>query len=207
LNYYSGGGAIPTWTTDEKLAAPVDLDATTAGIQTNEPHDIINQTSVVWSATLGRWVMFYGGGSTNLPTVSHPGCGVVEFFQGADCTTVDMGNGAFRMRLAVHPWGPWSPPQDIIAATDPDVTPLSVHYKKGGMLRHPDCATAGGVGVCAPHTNSAQFNNADEYGFWYGASIVAPWLKDATGGGVNVTWLASTWDPYRVVMLKTKVML
>jgi len=40
----------------------------------------------------------------------------------------------------------------------------------------------------------------------YGASIVAPWLhNNSTLGGIDVIWLASTWDPYRVVMLRTNI--
>ena len=84
-------------------------------MQTNEPYDIVNQLSVAWIGHLKKWVMFYGGGLTNLP---YPptliDCGILEIFVGTECKDVVMGNGAIRMRTADDPWGPWSPPQDVI---------------------------------------------------------------------------------------------
>ena len=143
--------------------------------------------------------MFYGGGLTNLSYDNlWPTCGVLEFFTGPDCTSVDMGNGAFRMRTADDPWGPWTPPEDLIVGGDPAV-PGSGQYGPGGMLRHPDCTAED----CAPHT-AARESNPNEYGFFYSANIIEQWTRPA-GDGVDVIWNASTWDPYRVILLRTRI--
>ncbi len=143
--------------------------------------------------------MFYGGGLTN---ISYPpaliDCGILELFTGRDCLKVDMGNGAFRMRTADKPWGPWSPPQDIIVGGDPAV-PGSGQYGEGGMLRHPSCTSDD----CAPHTPARDVNEK-EYGFFYSANIIEQWTTPV-GDSVDVIWNASTWDPYRVILLRTRI--
>ena len=107
-------------------------------------------------------------------------------------------NGALRMRTADQPWGPWSPPQDIIAAGDPADGPVG-QYGPGGMLRHPDCTTPG----CAPHT-PAREANPQEYGFFYSANIIEQWIRPADDG-VDIIWNASSWDPYRITLLRTHI--
>lgn len=199
VNYYTGTvDGMPQFSTKEKDASAVDLDSTQAGIQSKEVHDIANQMSVEWIAHLNKWVMFYGGGITKIPSPPLPLCGVLQLFTRDDCKLVDTGNGAVRMRTADHPWGPWSPPQDVIAGGDPDV-PGSGQYGEGGMLNHLACDTE----TCAPHTQSP-FYKENEYGFFYSANIIVPWIVPV-GDGVDVLWNASTWDPYRVVLLRTRI--
>jgi hypothetical protein len=67
------------------------------------------------------------------------------------------------------------------------------------MLRHPSCKAES----CAPHT-AARDVNPDEYGFFYSANIIEQWTRPA-GKGVDVIWNASTWDPYRVILLRTRI--
>jgi hypothetical protein len=67
------------------------------------------------------------------------------------------------------------------------------------MLRHPECLAEG----CAPHTGSAE-ERAEEYGFFYSANIIEQWTRPA-GNGVDIVWNASTWDPYRVILLRTRI--
>jgi len=43
-----------------------------------------------------------------------------------------------------------------------------------------------------------------DYGWLYGANIIEEWIRPA-GKSVDVIWLASTWDPYRVIMLRTRL--
>ena len=43
-----------------------------------------------------------------------------------------------------------------------------------------------------------------DYGWLYGANIIEEWSRPA-GKGVDVIWIASTWDPYRVIMLRTRI--
>ncbi|OGT81286.1 MAG: hypothetical protein A3H91_04615 [Gammaproteobacteria bacterium RIFCSPLOWO2_02_FULL_61_13] len=199
LHYYAGDtNGAPTFSPEEKSAAPVDLDSARAGVQPEEVHDIVNQTSVAWVAPLKKWVMFYGGGLTSLLSAVLANCGVLELFTGAECRDVDMGNGAVRMRTADNPWGPWSPPQDVIVGGKP-ADGASGQFGPGGALRHPACTDA----TCAPHSDMFAYH-ADEYGFFYSANIIEEWIREVPGG-VDILWNASTWDPYRVVLLRTRI--
>jgi hypothetical protein len=202
VHYFIGidKDGAPLFSTQERDAIAVDLDATREGYQTTETYDIVDQMSVAWIAHLKKWVMFYGGGMSKLPTPPLlPNCGVLEFFTGAECKQVVVGNGAMHMRTADHPWGPWTPPQDLIVGGDPDAESLRDQYAVGGVLRHPRCIREG----CAPKTNSPQLPPGD-YGFLYGASIIEPWIKPV-GNGVDVIWNASTWNPYRMILLRTRI--
>jgi hypothetical protein len=67
------------------------------------------------------------------------------------------------------------------------------------MLNHRNCNEEG----CAPHTQTP-FYNENEYGFFYSANIIVPWIT-TDGDSVDVLWNASTWDPYRVVLLRTRI--
>ena len=67
------------------------------------------------------------------------------------------------------------------------------------MLNHPSCDMEG----CAPHTQT-EYYHENEYGFFYSANIIVPWITPA-GDGVDIIWNASTWDPYRVVFLRTRI--
>jgi hypothetical protein len=201
LKYFTGvnGQGVPQFSTLERDAAALDLDSSRTGIQPGEVHDVVDQVSVAWVDHLQKWVMFYGGGMINLPMEpTLPQCGILELFTGPECTQVVIGHGAFRMRTADHPWGPWSPPQDIIEGGDPAI-PGSGQYGAGGMLRHPACTAQG----CAPHTRARDLN-VNEYGFFYSANIIEQWTRPV-GDSVDLIWNASTWDPYRVILLRTRI--
>jgi hypothetical protein len=199
LNYYTGSAnGVAQFSAQEKDAQPLDLDATRAGAQPEEVHDITNQMSVAWVEPLGKWVMFYGGGLSNLPTAALQRCGVLELFTGAECTDVNMGNGAVRMRIADDPWGPWSPPQDVIVG-GVAAEGAREQFGPGGALRHPGCTESS----CAPHSDMFAYSK-DEYGFFYSANIIEQWTRPAPDG-VDILWNASTWDPYRVVLLRTHI--
>lgn len=199
-HYFAGLDAkgLPRFSDKEIDAVPLDLDSTQDGVQAFDQYDVVDQVSVAWVPELSKWLMFYGGGMVNLPIPpTLPLCGVLQLFVGPECTDVVIGNGAFRMRSADHPWGPWSPPQDLIAAGDPNVP--AGQYGPGGMLRQADCTQSD----CAPHT-AARDVNPREYGFFYSANIIEQWTRPA-GEGVDIIWNASTWDPYRVILLRTRV--
>ncbi|HWM27072.1 MAG TPA: hypothetical protein VNQ14_01340, partial [Woeseiaceae bacterium] len=198
--YFAGldDGGQPVFSPDEKDAVPLDQDSTIAGVQAAEHYDVVDQVSVAWVPQLSRWLMFYGGGMIKRPLEPLlPTCGVLELFTGPECTQVVIGNGAFHMRSSLHPWGPWTPPQDLIEAGDPAV-PQS-QYGPGGMLRHPECTDPD----CAP-TTARRDDRKDEYGFFYSTNIIEQWTREA-GDGVDIIWNASTWDPYRVILLRTRI--
>jgi hypothetical protein len=200
VHYFTGTDkdGIPQFSDREQDAMPADLDSTKPGIQADAEYDVVDQMSVAWVDHLKKWVMFYGGGMGKLTSPALPHCGLVEAFAGAECADVDVGNGAFRMRTADNPWGPWSPPQDVIVGGDPADGPKG-QYGVGGALHHPDCKEAG----CAPPTDTP-FYPPNEYGFFYCANIIAEWIRPA-GRGVDIIWDASTWDPYRVILLRTRI--
>jgi hypothetical protein len=199
LHYYAGSeNGTPVFSKHEKDAVPLDLDASANGVQATEHHDVVHQMSVEWVAELSRWVMFYGGSVSTIPSPFLPSCGVLEIFSRSACKEVDLENGAIRMRTARNPWGPWTVPQDVLVGGDPKV-PGSGQYGPGGVLHHPDCTEEG----CAPHSKSPYYNPR-EYGFLYSANIITEWTRPA-GNGVDVLWNASTWDPYRVVLLRTRI--
>jgi hypothetical protein len=202
VHYFAGvdDRGTPRFVPSERDAVPLDLDSTQPGVQAQETLDVVDQASVAWIEALGKWVMFYGGGMVRLPIPpTLPNCGVLELFTGPDCVHVVIGKGSIYMRTADDPWGPWSPPSEVIAGGDPDADPVADLYAPGGYLHHPRCAGA----TCAPHTQSPQLH-ADEYGFLYGANIIEQWIKPVDAG-VDVVWNASTWDPYRVILLRTRI--
>lgn len=189
----------PQFSASEKDAAPVDLDTSQDGVQAAEQHDVVHQMTVEWIEPLGKWVMFYGGSAGTLPSPFLPNCGVLEIFARSACKEVDLEDGAIHMRTADNPWGPWSPPQEVLAGGDPAV-PGSGQYGPGGVLHHPACEGE----TCAPHTKTPAYNE-NEYGFLYAANIIPEWAYVDAEGEVNLIWNASTWDPYRVVLLKTRI--
>lgn len=199
IHYYTGSAdGIPQFSPNEQDAAALDLDSSTEGLQPTEVHDVVHQMTVEWIPQLHKWLMFYGGGVSTLPSAVLPDCGVLQLFAQSECGQVVVGNGAIRMRAAVNPWGPWSPPRDVIVGGNPDVTG-SGQYGPGGMLHHPACRG----GSCAPHSNTP-FYHENEYGFFYSANIIVPWITPV-GDSVDILWNASTWDPYRVVLLRTRI--
>jgi len=202
LNYFTGIGekGIPEFSRRESEAEALDLDAATPGAQPNETVDIIQHMTVAWIEPLKKWVMFYGGGidRTPVPQRGLGDCGILEIFSPSDCKDVVMGQGSIYMRTADDPWGPWSKPQEVIAGGDPD-QPGSGQYRPGGVLYHSKCVEDG----CAQHSPLPPIN-PNGYGWFYGANIIEQWIVPA-GDGVDVLWNASTWDPYRVILLRTHI--
>jgi hypothetical protein len=197
--YFSGldAAGLPTFSSNEADASPIDMDASKPGVQPADEYDIVNQTSLAWVPELSKWVMFFGGGVVHLPLPWLPNCGILELFTGSDCKLVALDNGTFRMRTADNPWGPWSPAQPLIAEGDSTVP--KGQFGPGGMLHHPDCTDPG----CAPIDNAPD-RVPREVGYFYAPNIVEQWIRPA-GDGVDIIWNASTWAPYRVILLRTHI--
>jgi hypothetical protein len=189
VHYFSGvEQGVPQFSVTERDAAPID---------TGESHDVVNQMSMSWVAPLKKWVMFYGGGVSDLPRGPLTNCGVLQLFAGSDCKDVSLENGAVRMRTADQPWGPWSAPQDVIAPGDSKVA--QGQYGAGGALHSPHCQDK----ACATPTRTPFYLPA-EYGFFYAANIIEEWTRPV-GKDVELLWNVSTWDPYRVVLMRTRI--
>jgi len=202
LHYFTGvdPDGNPAFGTSERDAAELDLNDSQPGSQPDEVHDVIQHMSIVWIEQLGKWIMFYGGGIDVTPNKAFGllECGILQVFVQSDCKDVRIGNGAIYMRSADDPWGPWSAPQEVIAGGDPDVAG-SGQYGPGGMLYHSTCEGE----TCAPHSPFPILPE-NGYGWFYGTNIIEPWITNA-GDGVDVIWNASTWDPYRVILLRTRI--
>lgn len=212
-HYFTGldSSGAPRFSANERDAVPLDLDSSRAGIQAQESHDLVQQMSVVWIDHLKKWVMFYGGGISELPIPGFgPNCGILEVFARRECKSVVVGNGALRMRTADNAWGPWNPPQDLLVGGVAEHRPLEGQYAPGGILHHPACVGAG-VNSSTPSRPAIEgciapsaYMPQGDYGWLYGANIIEEWTRPV-GAGVEVIWNVSTWDPYRVVLLKTRI--
>jgi hypothetical protein len=201
-NYYTGTDArgLPQFSRNERDAVAVDLDSSKPGVQPAEATDIVDQQSIVWVEHLRKWVMFFGGGMGTVPMQpALVNCGLVELFVGDECRDVVVGKGAVFMRTADDPWGPWTPSKVVIDGGDPAQLPTQGMYGPGGMLHHPACGRPG----CARRAHSPVLP-AGDYGFLYGVNLIQPWIKPV-GKSVDVIWNASTWDPYRVILLRTRI--
>jgi hypothetical protein len=202
LRYFTGVDADgkPAFSVNERDAAELDLNDSMPGSQPDEVHDVIQHMSIVWIERLDKWIMLYGGGIDVTPNKVFGllECGILQVFVQSDCKDVRVGNGAIYMRSADDPWGPWSAPQEVIAGGDPQVAG-SGQFGPGGMLYHSTCKDE----TCAPHTPFPILPE-NGYGWFYGANIIEPWITVA-GDGVDVIWNASTWDPYRVILLRTHI--
>jgi len=198
VHYFTGldNKGHPDFAADPARALALDLDAGRAGSQSREVNDLVQQMSVVWIERLHKWVMFYGGGISRLPLPSlGPRCGILEIFARSLCRDVRIGNGALRMRSADNPWGPWSSPEDLFVGGDPDSRPVEKQYAAGGVLHHPKCKASG----CQQGSPSLP---PGDYGWLYGANIIEEWTRPS-GNGVDIVWNASTWNPYRVILLRS----
>ncbi|MDB4976320.1 MAG: hypothetical protein JWN48_4661 [Myxococcaceae bacterium] len=192
--YYTGSlRGVPQFSSNQALATPLNLNGLADGFRTDdvEALDLVNQASIIFVAGLGRWVMLYGGGAP---------AGAEYVFPGGDTSSFSA-DGAIVMRwtLSDAPWGPWSSPQRVLTAGDRRTSPPAPgsQYGPGGILHHPDCNQAD----CAPY----EFWWGDgTYGALYGVNIVEPWTEDRSAA-VDLYWNVSTWNPYQVVLMRTRL--
>ena len=189
--YFAGTNAngVPRFSANQADAVALDLSA--AGDKTNEVFDVVNQMTVSWVPALGKWMMMYGGDMA--PEV-------VEFFLGPNFTrAVRDPRGAIHARFASKPWGPWSAPVEVLAGGNPAVPPANgTQYAPGGILFHPGCAGT----TCAASDPSAPPNT---FGRLYAANIIDAWTTPRANGAVDVYWNVSTWNPYQVMLMRTRV--
>jgi hypothetical protein len=193
VRYFAGLNAsgAPTFSSNETAAAALDLGGTT-----NESLNIVNQLSVRYVSQLGKWVMLYGGDME--PTLQDAGAG------GQGSLVVRNPQGAIHVRFAAKPWGPWSAPQAILNAGDPNTSPpvAGTQYAPGGVLHHGGCTPASSCIPGEPFWDLAFGRN--EPGFLYGANLIPEWTEDR-GSYVEIYWNVSTWSPYQVVLMRSRI--
>lgn len=187
--YFAGldDDGAPRFIAEQRDAVPLDLSGGDGA--PDEPHDIINQMAVSWLEPLERWVMLYGGDlDPGTAEAYNPG-----YQRNAD--------GAIFVRFAKQPWGPWSKPEPLLRAGDPaDPAAEASQYRPGGILYHPDCEGE----ACVPGSPSSLYPpEYEQYGWLYGPNIVECWTTPRDGGA-DIYWNVSTWNPYQVVLMKTR---
>jgi len=182
----------PRFVERELDAAPLDLDARTDGEQPEEVQDLVGQMAISWVPALGRFVMIYGGGL---------GTSFMDLIFASDRTRLARDPlGALYVRYAEHPWGPWTPPEPLLVAGAPE-RGVTGQYGPGGILHHPGCLGL----TCAPGEPS-YVTTPGETGQLYGPSIIDPWTEVRADGAVDLYWHVSTWNPYQVLLMKTRIM-
>jgi hypothetical protein len=189
MHYFTGlEDGAPQFSRREIDATPLDLSHPGSD-PTRERWDLVGQMSISWLPTLKKWVMFYGG---DLPVRAEP------LIVGSDARLARDPEQAIHVRFADQPWGPWSAPEQALrGVTTPD-SPASIPSAEFGILRTPGCDAE----HCPPH-EAAHPN--DEIGVLYAANIIQAWTQQADTGAVDLYWTVSTWDPYQVVLLKTRI--
>ncbi|HTU58074.1 MAG TPA: hypothetical protein VMF89_06565, partial [Polyangiales bacterium] len=199
--YFAGvdGRGRPIWSDSQAEAKPLALDGKVDG-DPRELLPVLNQLTVTWlDAPIRRWVMFYGGASPLDP--NGPPTAAIGGIE----------PGAIAVRYAEHPWGPWSPPQTLLAPGAPDVEDSL--YGPGGFLYHPACADTATKSCTRsdPARYSALLNNSCEpeapspdYGYLYAAGIIEPYTE-RTDDGFNVYWTVSSWNPYVTLFVKSHI--
>ncbi|MET0343220.1 MAG: hypothetical protein ABW252_19585 [Polyangiales bacterium] len=191
--YFTGVDAQgrPEFSAREHDAKPIDLDDTEPGTQPHEVRDVVGQMSISWVPALKRWVMLYGGDM---------GTQFIDAVFGPDAKLIQRDPlGAIYIRYAKQPWGPWSPPKPVLIAGSPE-NGIVGQYGPGGILYHGGCTQRG----CAP--SEVVFTGLpDERGRLYGPNIVEPWTELRAGGAVDLYWHVSTWNPYQIVLMRTRL--
>jgi hypothetical protein len=188
--YFAGLDAkgAPRFIAEQRDAVALDLSGGEG--DPSEPYDLINQMTVSWVEPIGRWVMLYGGDlDPGTAEAYNPG-----FERNED--------GAIVVRFALQPWGPWSKPEPLLRAGDPaNPTAPGPQYQPGGVLYHPECTGDG----CVPGDPATLYPpEFEQYGWFYGPNIVECWTT-TRDGGADLYWNVSTWNPYQVVLMKTRL--
>jgi hypothetical protein len=137
--------------------------------------------------------------------------------------------GAIHLRAAEHPWGRaaangggWSSPQPVLTRNavaaylacgdegpeglpgcQPEVEPNGALDLTSALAGKPELAgkCLGGEVV---HAVQDQLSG-NPIGRLYGVNVIDDWTEDLGNGEAEIYWNASTWNPYQVVLIKTRL--
>jgi hypothetical protein len=189
-HYFTGVSkkGVPVFSSNQRDAVPLDLSGGNG--DPSEPIDIVNQLTVSWVAPIQKWVMLYGGDLEPL---------IIPVF---DPGAQPIPGGGIQIRFADNPWGPWTPPQTLLAAGDPTnpVGPPTTQYGPGGILFDPLCTSSDCVTGDLP-----PLPGGFDIGRLYAPNIVDCWTEDRGHNQADIYWNVATWDPYEVVLMKTRL--
>jgi hypothetical protein len=190
----------PLWSGAQRDAVAIALDGKRNG-SPSEPLLVVNQFTMSWlGAPVNKWMMLYGGDVPDA-LLTHP-----------NDPTEQRSRGPLHARFADFPWGPFSPSQEYLSPGSP--TQLGDPYGPGGFLFHYQCQDEPG----APCTHSDPVRPADSYlpgcptlvpqpdiGRLYGVNIIDDYTVRSAKGGLLITWNVSTWNPYGVTLMRSRV--
>jgi hypothetical protein len=200
--YFAGcsAGGLPRWSDREADAAPLY----------GSEFDVVNQLSLSWVEPLRAWVMLYGGDQLVTGGVPEP-----RTYEAPE-------PGAVHLRWAAHPWGAerggagggrgaWSDPVPVLRPRDvPQLLACRAKDEPAGCVagdkvRPIDFFRARLTGADC-RTGSSGFDR----GFFYSAGVIDPFTRAVTPArsgarAAEIVWLVSTWNPYAVELLKSRV--
>jgi hypothetical protein len=185
----------PKWTEAEPEARPIALD----GQESGDPYEVVQitgQMSIAWlPSPIDKWVMLYGGDVAESALLDPAS------------TRSKHAPGAIMLRFANHPWGPFTPPLPHLVPGFPTQTGAAAG--PGGFLYSPECRDAGDQRCAAPNPARApscsELEAAPARGWLSGPNIIAPYLRPNAEGGIDLFWNVSTWNPYGIQLLRTKL--
>lgn len=208
---FNSSTGVASFSPNEKDAKPINLSGTASGL-TNAEDEVWAYSgiglAVRWIEPLKKFVMLYGGGYAPQFAAPIP-------------AGLDLKN-AIHVRFADQPWGPWSKPQQFLEAGDPAAIPVGsapgTQYGQNGVLYQIECPLWWGS-ACAPgelffKSGVVPFAatvpgtvSSHPFGFLYGPNIIEDWSMSRTSPvpGVDIYWTVSTFDPYQVVLMRTRV--
>jgi hypothetical protein len=200
-HYFAGLDPIsaePIWSALQSEAKPLALDGRVDG-SPHEELNLVGLSAVSWlGEPINKWVMLYGGDFADYLVLD------------PSTARTPRAPGAIMIRFADQPWGPFSPPVphlqpgDAAYAGDP--------YGPGGFLYHPDCVDSSEL-ACARSDpmrpldtvlGGCPFTTVDP-GRLYAPNIIDNYTQANAEGGIDLIWNVSTWNPYAVKLIKTRI--
>lgn len=176
----------PQYSPDQRDAVPVYSE--------DRPLPHHSSLAFVPDRAEGRWLLIYGG---------HAQVSLHDFIGSLVQPVVDSlfydRSAGIVLRSAPQPWGPWT---DAVTIWNP-YTPGQGGYCEYMYFSDPD----GKSGFSCPPELVGQNEQLNRWpnngmGGEYGAAIVSQRTR-TSDAGLTLYWLLSTWNPYRVIMLRT----
>ena len=189
--YYAGVTAqgAPVFSGDRRDAKPIY----------RETKLIQNHTSIAYLPQLdgGSWVMLYGGRAQLAIR------GLIELFVRpvTDRHFYSSDAGVY-LRWAKQPWGPWSDAITIFNA----VTPGQGGFCESMYFEDPTGKLAFSCPPEAQAKNQRLNRSLAGLAGEYGVNILPRYTRGGDQGcDLELHWLMSTWNPYRVVLMSTRL--
>jgi hypothetical protein len=190
----------PRWSDAQRDAVAIAMDGKRNG-SPSEPIDVVNQYTLSWlGPPVSKWIMLYGG---DVPD---------QLLLDPNGTDEKATRGPLRVRFADWPWGPFSPAVEYLSPGSP--TTAGDPYGPGGFLFHYSCQDRPGA-AC---TRTDPVRPAESYlpgcpsaaveldiGRLYGVNVIDAYTRPSSDGGLTLTWNVSTWNPYGVVLMQSRI--